>query len=66
MGCLRMLGVNDNAQMSGHNKCPVGWARYSPVGNTAIKTYLEKVPVTSTDSYRTFFSIYLWLHSITA
>ena len=33
------------------------------VGNTTVKTYLEKVSVASSDTYRTLFSFYLWLHS---
>ena len=47
-------------QMSGPYKCPVGWARWAPVGNTAVKTYLEKDSVTTTVNNRVYLSLYLW------
>ena len=39
--------VSDNIQLSGPSKCPVGWTHWLPVGNTTMKTYLKKDPVTS-------------------
>ena len=52
--------------MRGPYKCPVGWTRWAPVGNTAIKTYLEADLVTTTDSNTITISFYFWIlfHSI--
>ena len=45
-----------NIQMSGPCKCPVGWTHWVPVGNTAMKTYLEKDSVTTTVNNRVYLS----------
>ena len=42
----------------------MGWPRLVPVGNVAMKTYLDKDPTTSTDNNRIFFPFYLWFHSL--
>ena len=47
--------------MGGPYRCPVGWACWAPVENTAIKTYLEGNLVTTTGSNRIIISFYLWL-----
>ena len=39
----------------------MSWAHWAPVGNAAIKTYLEGDLVTTTDSTRIIVSFYLWL-----
>ena len=50
--------------MSVPYNCPVGWTHWSLVGNTAVKTYLEKDPNTTTDTNKNLFFFYLWLLSI--
>ena len=44
-----------------YNKCPVGYTNWAFMGNTAIKTYLEKDPVAKTNIYIIFLTSHLWL-----
>ena len=50
--------------MSVPYNCTVVCSGYLPVGNTTMKTYLQKDPNTTTDTNRNLFFLYLWLHSI--
>ena len=47
--------VSHNIQMSGPYTFPVGWNHWALLGNTTMKTYLERVSVITSDTNRTFF-----------
>ena len=58
-----MLYLAPNIHMSGPYKCSVGWTCWASVGNTAMKTYLEKDSVATTVNNGVDLSFYLWLLS---
>ena len=64
-GCGVWWGASGTGQgaMGGPYNCPVGWARWTLVGSTAVKTYLEKDLKSNTDINRTLLPFYLWLVS---